>query len=143
MFISEQASGTTSELESRDVSFLENEFPSIGEVDKNFQFYNLKYPNEIITSNDGVCVSTDPLGIAILSGNETPDTSILTGESTRKSNRRPIPRRCFEIKGEAFMIASHDGDEPNTYNEALTSSAKDLWMKAIDEEMKSMKVNQV
>ena len=41
------------------------------------------------------------------------------------------------------MIASHDGDEPNTYNEALTSSAKDLWMKAMDEEMESMKVNQV
>ena len=41
------------------------------------------------------------------------------------------------------MIASHDGDEPNTYNEALTSSAKDLWMKAIEEKMESIKVNQV
>ena len=41
------------------------------------------------------------------------------------------------------MIASHDSDESNTYNEALTSSAKDLWMKAIEEEIESMKVNQV
>ena len=41
------------------------------------------------------------------------------------------------------MIASHDGDEPNTYNEALISSAKDLWIKAMEEEIESMKVNQV
>ena len=41
------------------------------------------------------------------------------------------------------MIASHDGDELNTYNEALTSSTKDLWMKAMEEEMKSIKVNKV
>ena len=39
------------------------------------------------------------------------------------------------------MIASHDGDELNTYNKALTSSAKDLWMKAMEEKMESMKVN--
>ena len=66
-----------------------------------------------------------PLRIATLSGSKTPDTLILAGESTRKSNRRPISRRRFEIEGEDFMITSHDGDEPNTYNETLTSSAKD------------------
>ena len=48
------------------------------------------------------------------------------GELTQKSNYRPIPHCHFEIEGEAFMIASHDGDEPNTYNNALTSSDKDL-----------------
>ena len=36
VFIGEQANGIVSELESRDVSFLENKFPSIGEVDKDF-----------------------------------------------------------------------------------------------------------
>ncbi|KAH9780120.1 reverse transcriptase Ty1/copia-type domain-containing protein [Citrus sinensis] len=41
------------------------------------------------------------------------------------------------------MIASHDGDEPRTYSEAITSSAKELWIKAIDEEMKSMRSNHV
>ena len=41
------------------------------------------------------------------------------------------------------MIASQDSDEPNTYNKTLTSSTKDLWMKAIEEEMEFMKVNQI
>lgn len=54
-----------------------------------------------------------------------PNTSIPTGESTRKSNRRPILCRYFEIKGEIFIIASHDGEEPNTFNETLKSSARD------------------
>lgn len=41
------------------------------------------------------------------------------------------------------MIASHDGEEPNVYNEALKSSTRDLWMKIIKEEMQSIKVNEV
>ena len=41
------------------------------------------------------------------------------------------------------MIASHDGDEPRTYREAITSSTKELWIKAIDEEMKSMRSNHI
>ena len=40
------------------------------------------------------------------------------------------------------MIALHNGEEPNTYNDALTSSTKDLWMKEMEEEMMYMKVNQ-
>ena len=99
VFISEQADGPVSELESRDVSFLENEFPNIGEVDKDFQFYELEDPNEIIISNDGVGVSTNPLRIATLSGSKISDFSISAGESTRKSNCRLIPRRRFEIEG--------------------------------------------
>ena len=41
------------------------------------------------------------------------------------------------------MITSHDGDKLNTYNETLTSSAKDSWIKVMEEEIESMKVNQV
>lgn len=40
------------------------------------------------------------------------------------------------------MIALHNGEEPNTFNETLTSSAKDLWMKVI-KETESMKVNKI
>lgn len=40
------------------------------------------------------------------------------------------------------MIASHDGNEPNTFNEALTLFARYLWMKAMEEEIESIKVNQ-
>lgn len=40
------------------------------------------------------------------------------------------------------MIALHDGNEPNTFNEALTLFARYLWMKAMEEEIESIKVNQ-
>ena len=39
------------------------------------------------------------------------------------------------------MIASYNGKEPNIFNEAFTSSGRDLWMKVTEEEMESMKVN--
>ena len=59
----------------------------------------------------------------------------------RRSNRGNIPRRHFEIKGEAFIIASQDDDEPKTVQEALSSSISDEWMKAMNDEMESMRTN--
>ena len=41
------------------------------------------------------------------------------------------------------MIASQDDNEPRTVQEALSSSVSDEWMKAINDEMKSMRTNQV
>lgn len=41
------------------------------------------------------------------------------------------------------MIASHDSDKPNTNHKAVESSAKELWMKVMEEKMESMKVNHV
>jgi hypothetical protein len=61
----------------------------------------------------------------------------------RRSNRGYIPRRRFEIEGEAFMIAPHDDDEPKTVQEALSSSAKEDWIKAMHDEIESMRTNQV
>lgn len=56
-----------------------------------------------------------------------------------RNNCTPIPHCYFKIEGEAFIIALHDGDESRTYSEAITSSAKKLWIKAMDEEMESMR----
>lgn len=88
-------------MESQNINFLENEFPKIGEVYKDFQFYELKSPNEIITFNVDVDTSTDPLGIATSSESKTPDTSIPTRESIWKSSSRPIPLCHFEIEKDA------------------------------------------
>ena len=41
------------------------------------------------------------------------------------------------------MIASEDDDEPKTVQEALSSSVSDQWMKAMNDEMESMKTNKV
>ena len=40
------------------------------------------------------------------------------------------------------MIASQDDDELRTVQEALSSSIGDEWMKAMNDEMKSMRTNQ-
>ena len=41
------------------------------------------------------------------------------------------------------MIASQDDDEPKTVQEALSSSVSDEWTKAMNDEMESMRTNQV
>ena len=59
----------------------------------------------------------------------------------RRSNHRNVPRRRFEIEGEAFMITSQDDDEPKTVQEALSSFVSNEWMKAMNDEMESMRSN--
>jgi hypothetical protein len=61
----------------------------------------------------------------------------------RRSIHEPIPRRRFEIEGEAFMIAPQDDEEPKTFNHALSGPKASEWIKAMEEEMESMKINQV
>ena len=41
------------------------------------------------------------------------------------------------------MIASQDDDEPKTVQEALSSFVSDEWMKAMNNEMESIRTNQV
>ena len=41
MLIGEQLHGSVIELESRDVDFIESEFPNIGEVEKNLALYEM------------------------------------------------------------------------------------------------------
>lgn len=42
-----------------------------------------------------------------------------------------------------FMMASQDDDEPKNLKKALTSLAKDLWIKVVEKEMKLMRSNHV
>ena len=59
------------------------------------------------------------------------------------STRERIFRRRFEIEGETFMIAPHDDEEPKNVKEALSSPKAKEWIEAMEEEMESMKTNQV
>lgn len=40
--MSEQADGIQTKIESQDIILLENNFPSIGEIDKNFHFFEME-----------------------------------------------------------------------------------------------------
>ena len=42
MFVGEEADGRVTEFESRDVVFLEEDYPTRGEIDKDFQFYEME-----------------------------------------------------------------------------------------------------
>ena len=58
----------------------------------------------------------------------------------RHSNHEKVPYYRFEIEGEAFMIA-HDEEEPKTIQEALSGPISKEWIKAMEDEMNSMKYN--
>ena len=83
----------------------------------------------------------DLLGISYPSGSQPFYGMTSQDASVRRSDRISIHRRRFEIEGEAFMVALHDSDEPRTFNEAIASCAKELWIKAMNEEMESMNSN--
>ena len=45
MFLGEEANGRVTEFESRDVVFLEEDYPTRGEIEKDFQFYEMEDPD--------------------------------------------------------------------------------------------------
>ncbi|KAI9178225.1 hypothetical protein LWI28_024079 [Acer negundo] len=130
-FGGENSDGSVTKIESRDVNFLENEFPKRGEVDRDIRFYELDNLIEDSNLNAQLEVNADLLGSSVPSGSKTPlqvnihllgpsvsggrnkvvETTLLDLPS-RRSNRGNVPRRHFEIEKESFMVASHDADEP-------------------------------
>ncbi|KAK0574754.1 hypothetical protein LWI29_028537 [Acer saccharum] len=130
-----------------------------GEVDRDIRFYELDNLIKDSNLNTLLEVNTDLSGTSVPSGSKTPlevnidlpGPSVPSGSNdvvettlsdlpSRRSNHGNVPRRRFAIEGEAFMVASHDVDEPKNVNEALKSPDKELWIKVMKEEMDSMKV---
>ena len=54
-----------------------------------------------------------------------------------------VPRHRFEIEGEAFMCAPQETNEPKNYQEAMTSPTSEKWKLAMQNQMESMRKNQV
>ena len=149
MFIGEQADGSISELESRDVTFLENDFPQRGDITSDLDLFEI----------DESDTSTAPLQLIPQvednheefhpSGSER-NVNIPEEGQLRRSVRTPVPRRRFDIESEALILQGEEAmvqfpgeDEPKTIKEALSSPASDKWKNAMEEEMESMKVNNV
>ncbi|OMO85551.1 retrovirus-related Pol polyprotein from transposon TNT 1-94 [Corchorus capsularis] len=133
----EHPDGGMREMESRNVKFLEEEFPSIGEVQNDLHLYELQ---EEITQPfvDGGEIRTQPeidkgsgsMPIEVDSQNESIEL--------RRSSRGNVPRRRFEIDNNAFISISQDDDEPTSFQEVLASSTRDKWLAAMKDEMDSM-----
>jgi hypothetical protein len=147
VLIREQTDGRVTKIESQDVDFIEDDFPTRGEVDRNLELY------ETLDQEEGALSLVEnkeeiPQTLRDSGGDLPPSGSIsLVNDSqqpqSRKSKRGNLPRCRFEIEGEAYMIAPHDDDEPRTVQEAFSSSAKDEWIKAMNDEIEPMKTNQV
>ncbi|KAI9194170.1 hypothetical protein LWI28_003691 [Acer negundo] len=156
----ENSDRSVTEIEPRDVNFLESEFLKRGEVDRDIRFYELDNMIEDSNLNAPLEVNTDLSGTSVPSGSETPlevnidlpGPSVPSGSNeviettlldlpSRRSNHGNVPRRRFEIEGETFMVASHDADEPKNVNNDLKSPDEELWIKAMKEEMDSMKTS--
>ena len=62
----------------------------------------------------------------------------------RRSGRQGIPRCRVDIEGgEAFVAITQDEDEPRNVTEALSGPDKENWTNAMEDEMESMRSNQV
>ena len=148
MLIGEQPNGSVTELESHDVDFSESEFPNKGEVEKNSTLYEMIDQevgalSRLVEAKKEIFETPRDSGSDAQRSGSTPLEVDPQQPQQHRSNRGDVPRRRFEIKGEAFMIASQDDDEPRTMQKALPSSISDEWMKAMNDEMESMRTNQV
>ena len=131
------------------MNFLEEDFPSIGEVKKDLELYKLHEQKEDTPShinNEEISPylidiennRSDPL----LSG-RIPNNEDSQDQNLRISQRGNIPRRRFEIEGESFLCASIDVDEPASYQETITSPNSEKWIVAMKDEIDSMAKNDV
>ena len=148
MLIGEQPDGSVTELESHDVDFIESEFPNIGEVEKNLTLYEMMdqevgAPSRLVEDKEEIPETPKDSGSDLRPSGSTPLEVDPQQPQPRRSNHGNVPRRRFEIEGEAFMITSQDDDEPKTVQKALSSSISDEWMKVMNDEMESMRTSQV
>ena len=135
------------EIESRDVIFLEKDFPMTNEVNKDFRLYEMKNLDYGATSYSGKDLE-ETLNPPGNSGSDILFIPALMEKDheqsqPRRSIREPIPRRRFEIEGETFMIAPQDDEEPKTFSHALSGPKAREWIKALEKKMESIKSNQV
>ena len=144
VFIGEQSSGSVTEFESRDVIFLENEFPKKGEIVQDFSLYEVDEQNDLIVANRLVYIPEPPT-VSHPSGRKLADDAEPSSAQSqiRQSNRARVPKRHFPIENESYMIVMQDEEEPTNIREALTCPAKEKWMKVMEEEIESMRSNNV
>ncbi|KAH0685572.1 hypothetical protein KY290_019644 [Solanum tuberosum] len=142
IFIGENEEGSIIELESRDATFLETEFPSKGDIDRTVSFYKVVDHQENLQDQRSEEQEIVP-SLADPSGRITHLENIPQETHVRKSTRGTIPRRQFHIEGETLIVTLQDDEEPNSVQEAFSGPTKDKWIEAMKEEMESMKTNHV
>ena len=138
----EHPDGGKTEVDLHDVNFIENDFPSIGDVNESLDLYELEELSGVpLSSSEGGELVPE---IARDSGNHSQPSESVPLELSEplefhRSNRGNIPHPHFEIKGNALLCTTN---EPS-YREALSSPAKGEWIDAMKNELSSMDKNSV
>jgi hypothetical protein len=128
------------EIVSRDVEFMENDFPSKGDVGQSLELYKMVESwDDTPTTNPG----DSGREITPSGSNLQPQEDDSQSPQLRRSQRGNVPRRRFGIERESFISAAQDDMEPRSYDEAMSSLVCNEWMTAMKDEMESMKTNQV
>ena len=138
--------GTRTEIESRNANFLEKEFPGIGETSLDSEFFEVE--DEPATTDQGL----DPS----LSGSGASAEAIMPpldeSQQPRRSQRLRIPslrlrdlHQSNVVEEDPIMLAAQyfEDIEPLSCKQALSLPTAKLWEKAMQEEMESMRANQV
>ncbi|WRX12315.1 Integrase [Theobroma cacao] len=68
----EHLDGGLTEMESRDVDFLEDDFPTIGEVKENLELYEMEEPQENVSQHEEMNVETHPIQETVEASGSTP-----------------------------------------------------------------------
>ena len=98
--IGEQPNGSVTEVESRDIDFIENEFPSRGEVDKDLTLYEMMDPNEgapssLIENQEEILETPRDSGSDLQPSGSAPLEEDSQQPQPRRSKRGNVPRRHF------------------------------------------------
>lgn len=91
--------------------------------------------------SDQACHPVPPL--AVSSVRDAYEEHVYHNAQPSKSSRTPVPRRRYDIEGEALIVVPDYADEPKTVKEAFFGPIREKWAKAMEEEMESMRSNQV
>ena len=103
--IGEHEDKIVTELKSQDVTFLEDNCPRMGEIDRDLHLYEMMDPNIRSTPKQQLMLE--------LSGSElVPITSTVKESILRKSFWQIIPQWQFEIAREIHIVTQYDDVEP-------------------------------
>ena len=103
--------------------------------------YKIRDQDDLIVTNHLMHISDEHPIVSHPSGSKTIDKPIES--QIRRINHGFVPKRYFPIDRETLIITMQDDKEPKSVNEALTCSAKEKWLKATEEEMESMRSNNI
>jgi hypothetical protein len=123
------------EIESHDINFIETDFPSIGDANRDLDLYELEEDEGTLpSSSEGWGLVPRPVIDEDSGSDLQPSGSIILDQDSqahRVSSISHIPRHHFEIEGNVLLCDAKDVDKPASFNKALHSPNRDEWMTAM------------